>query len=131
MKTAKTVVYVAAVAAARFVFADFVSYSGQTEQGEYEISTFTQLTNFTEAVRDYSYDPARYYKPSEKRPRCTPFMSMLPVLGGFWYTVGHADMPSVHFCRYCHLRFMRIGGDHQGKIGSATVGDGRGPFIIA
>ena len=46
--------FAAAVTAAQFAFG-VVPYSGQTTPGEYEISTFTQLTNFTKKVHAYDY----------------------------------------------------------------------------
>ena len=45
--------FAAAFAAVQASFAVSVPYAGQTEQGEYEISTFAQLTNFTEKIRSY------------------------------------------------------------------------------
>ncbi len=45
----------AAFAMAQFAFADFEPYDGQMEPGEYEISTLTQLTNFTKKVHLYDY----------------------------------------------------------------------------
>ena len=44
-----------AIIAAPCVFAVPVPYDGQMEPGEYEISTLTQLTNFTQKVLGYTY----------------------------------------------------------------------------
>ena len=53
--TIESFLFAVAVAAAQFAFADFEPYNGQTTPGEYEISTFTQLTNFTKKVHTYDY----------------------------------------------------------------------------
>ena len=45
----------AAFAAVTLSLSAAVPYDGQMVPGEYEISTFTQLTNFTEKVRSYDY----------------------------------------------------------------------------
>ena len=47
--------FAAAFAAVQVSFAESVPYTGQTEPGEYEISTFTQLTNFTQKVLGCDY----------------------------------------------------------------------------
>ena len=52
--TIKSVFFAAAVAAARFAYAA-VPYEGQTVPGEYEISTYAQLTNFTQTARVFAF----------------------------------------------------------------------------
>ena len=53
-KTLKSCMFAAFASATLSLFAA-EPYNGQMVPGEYEISTFTQLTNFTEKVRSYDY----------------------------------------------------------------------------